>query len=93
MRDYQHKEGELIAKEMTDQLCLDMAAQKLVTDSISLYVGYSYTEGVPGAGGTAKLSTETNAASVIVPVVSALYRRIVNPAYRFLLLRLLGHRK
>ena len=81
MRDYQHKEGELIAKEMTDQLCLDMAAQKLVTDSISLYVGYSYTEGVPGAGGTAKLSTETNAASVIVPVVSALYRRIVNPAY------------
>ena len=81
MRDYQYKEGELIAKEMTDQLCLDMAAQKLVTDSISLYVGYSYTEGVPGAGGTAKLSTETNAASVIVPAVSALYRRIVNPAY------------
>ena len=81
MRDYQYKEGELIAKEMTDQLCLDMAAQKLVTDSISLYVGYSYTEGVPGAGGTAKLSTETNAASVVVPAVSALYRRIVNPTY------------
>ena len=81
MRDYQYKEGELIAKEMTDQLCLDMDAQKRVTDSISLYVGYSYTEGVPGAGGTAKLSTETNAASVVVPAVSALYRRIVNPTY------------
>jgi len=81
MRNYQYKEGELIAKEMTDQLCLDMAAQKLATDSISLYVGYSYTEGVPGAGGTAKLAMETNAASVIVPAVAALYRRIVNPSY------------
>lgn len=81
MRDYHHKEGELIAKEMTDQICLDMAAQKLATDSISLYVGYSYTEGVPGAGGTAKLTMGTNAASVIVPAVAALYRRIVNPAY------------
>ena len=81
MRNYQYKEGELIAKEMTDQLCLDMAAQKLATDSISLYVGYSYTEGVSGAGGTAKLAMETNAASVIVPAVAALYRRIVNPSY------------
>lgn len=81
MRDYHYKEGELIAKEMTDQICLDMTAQKLVTDSISLYVGYSYTEGVPGTGGTAKLTMETNAASVIVPAVASLYRRIVNPAY------------
>lgn len=81
MRNYQYKEGELIAKEMTDQLCLDMAAQRLATDSVSLYVGYSYTEGVPGAGGTAKLAMETNAASVIVPAVAALYRRIVNPSY------------
>ena len=36
---------------------------------------------MPGAGGTAKLTTETNAASVIVPAITALYRRIVNPAY------------
>ncbi len=31
MRDYYFREGELIAKEMMDQLCLDLAAQKLVT--------------------------------------------------------------
>ena len=58
-----------------------MTAQHLATCSVSLYVGYSYTQGVPGAGGTAKLSSETNVASVIVPAVSALYRRIANPAY------------
>lgn len=81
MRDYRSQEGEIIVKEMTDQLCLDMAAQKLATDSVSLYVGYSHTEGVPGCGGTAKLGEETNAASVIVPAVAALYRRIVSTGY------------
>lgn len=81
MRDYKYAEGELIAKEMIDQLCLDMAAKKLVTESISLYVGYSYTEGVPGVGGTAQFARPTNLAVEVVPAIAALYRRIVNPAY------------
>lgn len=81
MRDYKFKEGELIAKEMADQLCLSMASKNLVTNSIALYVGYSYTEGVPGVGGTAQFSREINTAAEIVPAIAALYRRIVNPAY------------
>ena len=58
-----------------------MASKHLATDSVSLYIGYSYVYGVPGVGGTAQLSSETNAASVILPAIGALYRRIVNPAY------------
>ena len=81
MRDYKYQEGEIIAKEMMDQLCLDMAARKLATDSISLYVGYSHTQGVPGSGGTAKLGVETNTASMLVPAIQTLYRRIVDPRY------------
>lgn len=81
MRDYKFSEGEIIAKEMMDQLCLDMAAKKLATSSVSLCVGYSYTYGVPYVSDTARLSFETNASSVIVPAVGALYRRIVNPSY------------
>lgn len=81
MRDYKYSEGELIAKEMIDQLCIDMAAKKLVTESISLYVGYSYTEGVPGVGGTAQFARPTNLAVEVVPAIAALYRRIVNPTY------------
>ena len=81
MRDYKYSEAEVIAKEMMDQLCLDMASKHLATDSVSLYIGYSYVYGVPGVGGTAQLSSETNAASVILPAIGALYRRIVNPAY------------
>ena len=80
-RDYKFNEAETIAKEMMDQLCLDMAAKKLATDSVSLYIGYSYTYGVPGVGGTAQLSSETNAAAVILPAIGALYRRMVNPSY------------
>ncbi len=81
MRDYTYAEAETIVKEMMDQLCLDMAGQKLATDSVSLHIGYSHTFGIPGAGGTAQLSSETNAAAVILPAISALYRRIVNPSY------------
>lgn len=81
MRNYRYEEGLIIAKEMMDQLCLDMAAKKLATESVSLYIGYSYTEGVPGVGGTAKLTTETNAANMLVPAIETLYRRIVNPAF------------
>ncbi len=81
MRDYTCEEGEVIAKEMMDQLALDMAARGLVTDAVSLYIGYTYTEGVPGANGTAKLGRHTNAASVLVPAIKVLYRRITDPRY------------
>ena len=81
MRDYKYAEGELIAKEMTDQICLDMAAKNLVTESVTLWVGYSYTEGVPGVLGTAQFCRPTNLCAEVVPAISALFRRIVNPAF------------
>ena len=79
MRDYQYEEAEVIVKEMMDQLCLDMTAHKYVTDSVSLFVGYSLSQGVFGTGGTVRLTNETNAAGVIVPAVAKLYRRVTNP--------------
>ena len=79
MRDYHFEEAEVIVKEMIDQLCLDMAAQKYVTDSVSLFVGYSLSQGAFGTGGSVRLTTETNVASEIVPKVAKLYRRITNP--------------
>ena len=36
MRDYSFEEGELIVKEMMDQLCLEMADKGVATDSITL---------------------------------------------------------
>lgn len=80
MRDYKFEEAEVIVKEMMDQLCLDMADKKVVTDSVSLFVGYSLSQGVFGTGGTVRFTTETNVASMIVPGVAKLYRRITNPS-------------
>lgn len=81
MRDYKYEEGLLVTKEAMDQLCLDLAAKKLATRSLSLYIGYSYTQGIPGAGGTAKLSSSTNVPSILMPTIIALYKRIVDPRY------------
>ncbi len=79
MRDYSFTEARLILKEMLDLICLDMVSKGLVTDSISIYVGYSNTLDIPGAKGTASINKRTNADSVIIPAVTSLYDRIVNP--------------
>ena len=81
MRDYLPEEAIVVAKEMADQLCLDMAAKNYLTDSVFLYIGYSYTQGMPGTNGRASLASGTNLSSVILPAVDVLYHRIVRKGY------------
>ena len=81
MRDYKPEEALVVAKEMADQLCLDMAAKQYLTESVSLYIGYSHTQGVPGTGGTASLAFGTNLSSVLLPAVDVLFRRIVRQGF------------
>lgn len=81
MRDYTFSEARLIVKEMVDSLCLDMVSKKLVTDSVSLYVGYSNSLALAGAHGTANIGKQTNSDGIITPSVTALYDRIVNSEY------------
>jgi DNA polymerase V len=81
MRDYDFWEARLIVKEMVDLLCLDMVSKNLITDSVSLYVGYSNKLDIPSAHGTANIGKQTNADGVIIPAVTSLYDRIVNREY------------
>ena len=81
MRDYRFEEGKLIVKEMMDLLCLDLVDKNLVTKSITLHVGYSNQLHLNPAHGTASLDAETNADLIIIPAVTALYEKIVNPAF------------
>ncbi len=81
MCDYNFEDGKLIIKEMADLLCLDLVDKNLITDSVTLQVGYSNTLNLPPARGTAALPFETNADKIIIPAVTALYERIVNPGY------------
>ncbi len=81
MRDYEHEEGKLIVKEMMDLLCLDMVEQGLVTQSVTLHVGYSNELKIPPVHGTVSFTTQTNSARMIIPQVEALYERLKNPEF------------
>lgn len=78
MRDYEYEEGKLIVKEMADLLCLDLVDKNLVTDSITLHIGYSNTIAKAPAHGTAALPVETNADMIIIPELIKLYEHIVD---------------
>ena len=79
--DYNFEDGKLIVKEMMDLLCLDMVEKKIVTKSVTLHVGYSNRLNVPSAHGTASLDDETNSDILLIPAITALYERIVNPQF------------
>ena len=64
---------------MTDLLCLDLLDKNLITDSITLHIGYSNTMDKAPAHGTVALPMETNADIVIIPEVIKLYEQIVDP--------------
>lgn len=77
--DYSFEDARLIVKEMMDLLCLEMVEKNLVSDSVTLQVGYSKETEADSVRGTTSLDTRTNADIVLIPAVSALYERIVNP--------------
>ena len=81
MRDYTNEEGELIAKEMTELLCHELTDTGMVTRNVSIAVGYSNALKVPMSHGSVSFSIMTDAASVIIPAVADLYRRITDPTY------------
>ena len=76
-RDYSFEECRLIVKEMTDALCYDMADKGMVTQSITLMIGYSNELGMKASTGTAFMTVTTNTYRVIIPYVLNLYERIV----------------
>lgn len=75
-RDYSYEESCLIVKEMTDVLCLDMMAAGVVTDSVTLMVGYSAAVGLNPASGTITLPSGTNLYDKLIPHVLELYEKI-----------------
>ena len=77
--DYSFEDAKLIVKEMMDLLCLEMVEKNLVSNSVTLQVGYSGKTAAEPSRGTASLDAETNADIILVPAVSALFERIANP--------------
>lgn len=77
-RDYSFEECMLVVKEMTDALCLDMADKGLVTESLTLMIGYSNALSLKPASGTASMTVCTNSYRAMIPYVLELYERIVD---------------
>ncbi len=80
-RDYTFEEGEIIVKEMIDLLCLDLVDRQLVTDSISLYVGYSNELDMKPARASTHLSVTTSSVRILTDSMVQLYRRSVDPHF------------
>lgn len=79
-RESTHDEGKLIVKEMTDLLCLELVDKGLVTDSISLQIGFENRLELQPARGTTTLPITTSSAKTMLPYIEKLYERIV-PAH------------
>jgi len=75
-----HEEGKLIVKEMADLLCLELVDKGLVTDSISMQVGFENKLELPPARGTTTLPITTSSAKTMLPYIEQLYERII-PAH------------
>lgn len=78
-RDYNYEEGKLVVKEMADLLSLELVDKGLVTDSITLHVGYSNRYESKPAHGTIGMRVTTSSARQIVGYTEKLYEQIVSP--------------
>lgn len=76
MRDYGYDEGRLIVKEMADLLCLELVDKGLITDSITMNIGYSARYEVDGSRGSIRLDFPTSSAKVILTYIERLYNEI-----------------
>lgn len=79
-RDYEHAEGLLAVKEMADILCLELVAKGKITESITLYLGYSNEMHMDSERGSVRLSVPTSSATIIVKAVEEIYLRIKDPS-------------
>jgi len=84
--DCDYENGKLIVKEMVDLLCLELVDKGLVTDYITLHIGYSKHFEKKPAHGTTRMTVTTSSTKQITAYVVELYERIMDrhtPIRRF----------
>ncbi|MCD7949027.1 MAG: DNA repair protein [Erysipelotrichaceae bacterium] len=78
--DYNYQDAYLVMKEMVDLNVLTLVERHLVTDHISLYIGYSKNIIKPSRG-SKKITITTNSKKLLIEEFKYLFKRIVNPDY------------
>jgi len=79
--EYTYEKARLILHEMTELLCLDLIEKKMVTDSLSLYVGYSNRFDMKPARGSVTLDYHTSSMEMVQKEMDRLYTDIVSEDY------------
>lgn len=77
-RDYSFEEGRLAAREMADLLSLELVEKGLVTDSVTLHVGYCRRIEKKSAHGTENMTLTTSSSRQLMACTGRLYDRIVD---------------
>lgn len=80
-RDYAFDEAKIVVTEMMDNLCMSMCKQDLVTNSVTLTVGYSNSLHLEMTRGSFRIQTPTNSANVMSKEIQKLFAKIVNPSF------------
>lgn len=78
--DYNYKDAYLILKEMVDTNVLTLTEKHLVTDHISLFIGYSKDKR-KASRGSCKITNRTNSYRILMEEFRLLYQKIVDPNY------------
>lgn len=84
--DVDYEGGKMIVKEMVDMLCLELVDKGLVTDSITLHIGYNNRFEKKAAHGTITMTVTTSSARQMISYAVKLYDRIIDrhtPIHRF----------
>ena len=76
--DYSFEKAQIVVKEMVLDVCHKMMRQKVVTNSVTIFVGYS-KDVIPPSGGTAKLLSTTHLYSEIIGEVMSVFERTTAP--------------
>ena len=72
--DYSFEKACIVVKEMVLDACHKMMRQRVVTNSLTLYIGYS-KDAIPPTGGTAKLLSTTNVFSEVLGGVLEVFNK------------------
>jgi DNA polymerase V len=76
--DVDYEGGKLVVKEMVDLLCLEMVEKGLVTDSITLHIGYNHRFEKKAAHGTITMTATTSSANLFMDAAVRLYDQIID---------------
>ncbi len=78
--DYCYEDAYIVMKEMVDANVLTLTERHLVTNHLSLYIGYS-KDVIRPSNGSVKITNTTNSYKLLLEEFERLFKKIVNPQY------------